>query len=388
MLPTKQRINAAKPRILVISFSDLSTDPRVSRQIDLLRKSFAVTAIGFAPPKADGVEFIGVPRQHWNTRQKFSAAALLKLGKYEMAYWSSVAASSAHAAIQGREFDLILANDILALPLAVKVRRSATLLFDAHEYAPLEFEESWKWRFFLQKFNQYLCHTYLPQVDAMTTVCDGIAGEYHRNFGVRVDTINNAPPYCDISPSLSTERDVIRMIHHGAAIPSRQIETMIEASRLLDTRHVLDLMLVPSVPRYYEHLQTLAKGNPNIRFPPPVAMRELPFALNRYDVGIYLLQPNNFNNRFSLPNKFFEFVQARLAIAIGPSPEMAAYVKRFKIGVVSEDFSIPSFTKTLSALDHHQITYFKSNADQAARELCFEKNADTLLSLVNRLVNR
>lgn len=388
MSSTKPRIISAKSRILVISFSDLATDPRVSRQIDLLSKSFVVTAIGFAAPKTDGVEFIEVPRRHWNIRQKISAAALLKLEKYETVYWSSVAVSSAHAAILGREFDLILANDILALPLAVKVRQNAALLFDAHEYAPLEFEESWKWRFFLQEFNQYLCRTYLPHVDAMTTVCDGIANEYYRNFGIHADTINNAPPYSGLAPFFSAENNSIRMVHHGAAIPSRQLESMIETTRALNARYTLDLMLVPSVPRYYENLKFLARANPRIRFPPPVTMQELPSALNRYDVGIYLLPPNNFNNQFSLPNKFFEFVQARLAIAIGPSPEMAALVKRYDMGVIAEDFSTASFAKTLSALDHHRINRFKTNADRAARDLCFEKNAGTLLSLVNGLLNR
>lgn len=388
MLSITQNPTGIKPRLLVISFSDLGTDPRVSRQIDLLSKYFDVSAVGFAPPKADGVEFIQVPRHHWGSGQKFWAAASLKLRRYEASYWSSVAVRRAYAALRGKAFSLILANDILALPLAVKIRSSAAVLFDAHEYAPLEFEESWRWRFFLKDFNHYLCSTYLPQVDAMTTVCDGIAEEYQRNFGIHVDTINNAPPYFDLAPYFSAENHAIRMVHHGAAIPSRQLEIMIESTSAMDARFTLDLMLVPSVPSYYEHLKFLARDNPRIRFPPPVAMRELPLALNQYDVGIYLLPPNNFNNRFSLPNKFFEFVQARLAIAIGPSPEMAALVTRYDMGVIAGDFSTSSFAKTLSALDHKQINRFKANADRAARDLCFEKNAQTLLSLVNRLLNR
>lgn len=313
---------------------------------------------------------------------------MLKLRQFDAAYWLSVAATHARGGLADLEFDLILANDILALPVATAIRRNSPLLFDAHEYAPLEFEESWKWRFFLRDFNEYLCRTYLPHVDAMTTVCDGIAKEYQRHFGIRVETINNAPPFHELIPFVSPERDVIRMVHHGAAIPSRQIETMIEAASALDERYTLDLMLVPSVPGYYEHLRALARSNSRIRFPPPVAMRELPVALNKYDVGIYLLPPNNFNNRFSLPNKFFEFVQARLAIAIGPSPEMASLVKQYDMGVIAEDFSTTSFARTLSALDHTIIRRLKSNSHRAARDLCFEKSSETLLRIVDGLLNR
>ena len=57
-------------------------------------------------------------------------------------------------------------------------------------------------------------------------------------------------------------------------------------------------------------------------------MHELPRMANDYDVGLYLLPPTNFNQRYALPNKFFEFIQGRLAIAIGPSPEMAKLVER------------------------------------------------------------
>ena len=374
--------------ILVISFSDLASDPRVNRQIGLLARNFRVTALGHANPHIEGVTFLPLARHHWRGAGKLLAAARLTGRMFERVYWSSTTVRSALSYEGLRGFDLILANDILALPVATKIRGSAALLFDAHEYAPLEFEESWKWRFFLKEFNQYLCRTYLPQVDAMTTVCDGIAEEYQRNFGIHVDTINNAPSYFDLAPFFSTENNAIRMVHHGAAIPSRQLETMIQAASALDARYTLDLMLVPSVPSYYAHLKFLAKGNSRIHFPSPIAMRELPMALNRYDVGIYLLPPNNFNNRFSLPNKFFEFVQARLAIAIGPSPEMAALVKRYDMGLIAKDFSISSFAKMLSTLDHNQIKRFKTNTDRAAHDLCFEKSAETLLSLVNRLLNR
>lgn len=374
--------------ILIISFSDLASDPRVNRQLSLLARHFRVTALGHADPHIDGVAFLPIARHHWQSAGKLLAAARLKARMFERVYWSSATVRSVMSYENLGEFDLILANDILALPLAVKIRGTAALLFDAHEYAPLEFEESWKWRFFLMGFNHYLCRTYLPLVDAMTSVCNGIAQEYQRNFGIHVDTINNAPPYFDLAPSVSTQSETIRMVHHGAAIPSRQLETMIKATHALDARYTLDLMLVPSSPSYYEHLKFLARDTPRIRFLPPVAMRELPLALNQYDLGIYLLPPNNFNNRFSLPNKFFEFVQARLAIAIGPSPEMAALVKHYDMGVVSADFSTSSFANTLSVLDLDRINRFKINTDRAARELCFEKSAETLLSLVNRLLNR
>jgi hypothetical protein len=56
---------------------------------------------------------------------------------------------------------------------------------------------------------------------------------------------------------------------------------------------------------------------------------------NAYDIGLYLLPPSSFNNLHALPSKFFEFLQALLAIAIGPFQEMARIVREFRYKVVA-----------------------------------------------------
>ena len=379
------RGHGAQRRALVLSFSDLRTDPRVKRQLSLLREGFDVTAVGFGCPDDPELQCLAVPGPHWSGVAKVAAACLLAAGCHEAAYRSSRSVKAAQVALRDKSFDLIVANDIWALPLALQVKGSAKILFDAHEYAPLEFEESLKWRFFFQRCNENLCRRYLPLADGATTVCEGIAEEYRRVFGVHMAIVHNAPHYQDLQPS-DTQDGPIRLVHHGGAIPSRQLESMIEVMRHLDDRYTLDFVLVPSVPRYLESLKATAAGNPRIRFLPPVPMAELPRFLNRYDAGIYLLPPNNFNNRYSLPNKFFEFVQARLAIVVGPSPEMAAQVRRHRMGMVAEDFTPESFARTITGLDRRRITSFKAQTHLAARELCFERSAEVLTAVIDRML--
>ena len=45
--------------------------------------------------------------------------------------------------------------------------------------------------------------------------------------------------------------------------------------------------------------------------------------------------PINFNNKLALPNKLFDYVQARLGVLIGPSPEMVHYVEEYDLGEVA-----------------------------------------------------
>jgi hypothetical protein len=95
-------------------------------------------------------------------------------------------------------------------------------------------------------------------------------------------------------------------------------------------------------------------------------MPEISSFINRYDLGVYLLPPDSFNNEHALPNKFFEFVQASLGVVIGPSPEMAALVRRHKLGAVAEDFSPRSLAKVLNSLDKAAVEEFKRNSHEAA----------------------
>src|SRR5205823_126992 len=143
--------------------------------------------------------------------------------------------------------------------------------------------------------------------------------------GVRATVVRNAPPFADLQPS--EVHEPIRILHHGAALRGRGLEEMLRVADLLDDRFTLDFVLVEHTPGFRDALIDRAKDNPRVRFPPPVPMRELVTLANGYDIGLYLLRPSNFNQLHALPNKFFEFIQGRLALAIGPSPEMAHLVE-------------------------------------------------------------
>jgi glycosyltransferase involved in cell wall biosynthesis len=271
--------------------------------------------------------------------------------------------------------------------VALRLARGAKVIFDAHEYTPRQHEDLFRWRLLFQEYSAYLCKTYVPKVDAMTTVCPGIAETYERDTGVKPLVLTSAADYENLEPNLLDDNvSRIRLIHHGAAAPSRKIENMIHMMDDLGKRFELNLMFVESNRRYLHYLKRLAERRPAIRFLPPQPMNELPRCLNQFDIGVYLLEPTNFNNLHSLPNKFFEFIQARLAIAIGPSPEMAGIVKEHDLGVVSEDFSPKTLAQCLRNLDPKTINYYKLQSHQAARILSAKRNMELLLDLVGKLL--
>lgn len=372
------------PVALVISFTDLARDPRVNRQIRALRKACDVIAAGGADPQVDGVRFVACPRAARSLPDKAVEAARLFVGSHERYYWSQAHVAAARERLRDVYADVVVANDIDALPVALEAAKGAPVLLDAHEYSPREYD-TLRWKLLKRRYTERLFRAGLPRIAGMMTVAAGIADEYRRNFGVEPVVVHNAPPYHELSPQ-PARPGTIRMIHHGNAMPARRIENMLEVMRALDERFTLDLMLIPADPAYYASLKQAAAGDQRVRFLEPVPMRELVTFSNAYDIGLYLLEPSSFNNLHALPNKFFEFVQSRLALAIGPSPEMAALVERHGLGLVARDFLPLSLARALSALDAVRINEMKARAHAAARELSFERSEEALLGLVRKVI--
>jgi len=373
--------------ILILSFSPIFRDPRVMRQIRLLesRVRLSVAGYGAAPNakiKFTSLEYAPVRRFRLKT---FRSQAKLLLGLSESYYWSRPEVMVGLKALEGQRYDLVIANDVSALPLGLRIANGAPVLLDAHEYSPAELEDVLSWRIRYGRHYHQLCRRYLPRAAAMTTVCAGLAEEYNRHFGVPATVIENAPPRQDLRPR-PLEPGRIRMIHHGGAQRARRLELMIEVMSHLDQRFSLDFMLVGNDASYIRELQSRASGDPRIRFLPPVRMEDICQATNDYDVGLYLLPPLNLNQRFALPNKLFEFIQARLAVVIGPSPEMARIVRQYGAGVVAESFEPLALAAVLNALTEQDVSRYKQASHAAAEKLCFETAAERLLGVIERLL--
>jgi hypothetical protein len=284
------------------------------------------------------------------------------------------------------EYDLVLANDIDCLPIALVIAGKAPVIFDAHEFAPGQFEDRLFFRLFFQAYRSWLCAGFMPAARVVTTVSSSIASAYSQMIGTQPRVIWNAPDPEELTPSPCDGK--IRMVHHGLAERSRRLERMIQMMDRLDGRFELNLILVGDDRRYLRRMQQQARGDARIRFLPGVPMRDLPRFINRFDVGLCLLPDSNRQLRWALPNKFFEFVQARLAIAVSPTPEIARLVREHDLGIVGEDFEPESVARQLRTLDTARIDHFKRRSNAAARILSAEPQRERLLAIVAAVLAR
>jgi glycosyltransferase involved in cell wall biosynthesis len=349
-------MNAPAPSLLILSFSPLASDPRVRRQITLFADRYHVTTVGFGPGPDPRVEHVQLPE---GTRAWPSSKQHLLSGRYRGAYWHMSAVAAAHDLLADRigRFDMVLANDVNSLPLALWLRPRLGVHADLHEFSPREKEHDLKWRLFVAPFMRWICRTCLPEVSSVTTVSPGLADAYAHDFGVEVAVVTNASRYED-RPVRPT-RQPLRLLHTGVARRNRHLESMIEGMRELDRDLELDLMLMPSEPGYIEELAERAADLPTVRFRAPVPFDQLVGTVAEYDV--------------SLPNKLFEAVQGRVAVIVGPSPDMADLVREHGIGLVLPGADAASLHAAFETLEVEQVDAWKLATDRAARELSAEQ---------------
>lgn len=355
-------------RVLILSFSPIASDARVLKQVALLTRRYEVVTCGYGDAPAGVAEHVRIPDELpvWRYPR-----LRVVLRQYRSAYWRNAAVAYAREALRGRSFDIVLADDVDAVPLALSLRPSRGVHADLHEYSPRQHDEVPRFRWFVKPFIEWMCRRYVTKAASTTTVSASIAREYERRFGFRPEVVTNAAPYVDAEPT--PPHTPLRIVHSGAALRNRHLGTLIEAVEGSRSGATLDLFLTRNDAAYLEELaQVAASSGGRIRLHEPVPYAQLAQTLRGFDVGIHVLPPVNVNNEWALPNKIFDYVQARLAVLVGPSPEMADYVRRYGIGVVADDFSAAAVTRAIDGLDAESVARMKDAASASARELSSE----------------
>lgn len=355
-----------RPRLLIMSFSNISTDARVLKQVNHFAGMYDVTTYGYGPTPDNRVRHIQLDdsrRIHKWTRRE------LILRQFTRMYWQQSAIRQAQADLAPLPtFDAILANDIDTVGLALQLKPARGVHADIHEYSPRQNEELLIWRVFEGPYMKWMCRRFLPQAASMTTVGQGLADEYKRVFGLDAQIVTNASPYAELD--VRPVGTPIRLVHSGASLRNRRLETLVDAVAATSTDVSLDLFLMGNDPEYVEELR--ARASSRVRVLDPLPYSQLIARLNEYDIGVHVIAPTNFNNRWSLPNKFFDYVQARLGLIIGPSAEMQRLLEENQLGAVSDDFGAPALARVLDRLTPDQVRSWKANSAASAHALSAE----------------
>jgi glycosyltransferase involved in cell wall biosynthesis len=303
------------------------------------------------------------------------------------------------AAGRAERADIWVAHDLEALPIAVALaRRGGRVVYDAHElYAeslgspPMTARERRRWR--------RLEARKIRRTDACTTVCPSIARELADRHRIEPPTVLlNAPPYRAPERRSPSLQDVTGIpaempiaLYAGGIQFSRPLDKLVEAAALLDNCAVV--IMGPAIRTAFDSLRAqIAELGlcGRVFLVPPVPEDELVTMAATANVGVIPLEDVCLNHRYSLPNKLFQYLMAGLPIAAVGHPEIQRVIDEYGVGVTFPEPTPHSIAAAVEALlaASTERELMRERALHAATELCWEREGQKLVELVDGLVHR
>lgn len=380
-------------RIALLCISPLQHDSRVLRHAALLAHAgHDVRIFAQAPlPAALPTPVTILPGPGSDTRVRLgmvlrqAPASLLPISA-DLLYWGSATKLAARRDLLRFTPDLVIANDWRALPIADAARRgcNARIIYDSHEFASEEFADSWRWRLLARRHVVRIEERYIRKADAVVTVSDGIADALAARYGLaRPTVISNTPAWQETA--FRPTGDPITVLYHGAIVPRRGLEILIESVAHWPEAYRL-LIRGPAQGGYDQHLRALAGGlGARIAFEPAVPPDQVVPAAAQADIGIFLLSNSTTHARFAMPNKIFEYIQAGLMVISSDLPEIRRVVETAGCGLLLDEDTPRTIAARLAGLDRARIDACKRAALLRARDLNFEAEGGKLLTLVAKL---
>lgn len=371
--------------ICIISFSKISSDSRVLRQIQYLSKKYHIDVIGFGEcPR----EYIHTKNIIWHQihqpKGKLARICFTVLNRFiRIPFFPKT--YPAYKIALACNCDMYYLNNWDALPfgaLAARENKSKVAL-DIHESY-----KSWYWGISVGVV-KYVLKKYSADVGFSTTVVKALA-EQHSQFGFNSTIIRNVPSLPSIEIKCKeTDPENINLVYHGIASPTRSTDLLIKTLALCDKRYKLHLIPVNHKSIYVSKLRNLAGriAPGRVAFYSPFEPQEIVQEISKFDIGFFPLPQKNYNYLIALPNKFFEFIAAGLAVAIGPSPSMAEIVREYHCGKVASSFSPEDLAGLLNGTTPEEWDQMKAASLAASQTLNAEIEMQKLLDLFSDSLN-
>jgi len=373
--------------------SPLATDPRILREIDWLASdAWIVDTLGIGATPDERV------RQHFATGQaprwmdsravKGLLYALMPSRQRYRILVESLIPSELRAAT--RSYDLIVANDVDFVPWLVGDGRllrapGGRVHLDLHEWHGEEpGRPSTLGDWLVRRFDRWKAAGLSSSVfTSRSTVSPGLGKLYESQFGVApLAIVRSLPRFENLEPS-PVDAEAIDLVYHGIPDLSRGLGLFAEALPLLDKRFRLHLMLTGTPADQTPLRSLLAASAERVHFHDPVPVNEIARRINEWDLEVMFFPPIRPNLIYTLPNKFFEAVQARLGVVIGESPEMMRLTTEGGFGVVIAGWAAADLADGLNRLSREDIVAMKKATRTAARELSAEREREIFLAAID-----
>lgn len=279
---------------------------------------------------------------------------------------------------------LIFVEDAILLPWAFRAFPSNRIVFDAREFYQGQGISTWRWNITKGKMLEIICQKYLKRCFDVITISEDMAKLYFKRYGVKCQVVLSVPWFRNRDLAIGRSDEQIQIVYHGLVNRTRSSHFLIELAKKLDSRFSIHLYMVGDR-KYLDRIHAKMRKQiqqGRIMIHEPVAFEAIIETLADYDVGLAFFPPKSINLELALPNKFFEYCAAGLAIAIGPSRSMKEIGDRIGCLIESQSFEVQDLAQTLNKLSKEDVERLKESARTQRKAWCFEAFSTPLRELI------
>lgn len=299
--------------------------------------------------------------------------------------------------IRKLKVDIISCHNIIALAIGyistLGIKHKPKLIYDSHEFElGLKIYKK-RIRYVIAKYieNFLMKHCVFSMM-----VNDSIADEVQRihKLKERPIVVRNVSNYIEVDATIVREqrkkynamfhfkKEDFIVMYHGAIMDERGIENIIKA--IVDTQGIKCIILGFGEDTYIQNLKRLIVENQLeevVVFHDAVLQQALWKYVGAVDLGIVALNNTCLNHYYSLPNKFFQNVQAHTPIIGSDFPEIKRMIEKYNIGLVCKADSPEALREAIMRLKDNKKLYnsCKENMKIASKELCWENEKRILI---------
>ncbi|WP_372947028.1 glycosyltransferase [Mariniphaga sp.] len=360
----------AKKRIIVSVTSDLVSDNRVHKTCATLTEmGFDVLVVGRKLPGSRAVS-----PQNYQTQRLY---LLFTKGPLFYACFNF----RLFCLLLFLKFDLLLANDLDTLPanFLISKLKNRPLVYDSHEFFTEVPELVNRPR--VKKIWEWLEQKTVPKLKYAYTVCDSIAKIYTEKYNVHFRVVRNVPVVAnsnqnDKKHSVDAEKIIL---YQGAVNVGRGLEQAIRAMKMVQNARLV-IAGDGDIRKELEELTAREGLQEKVQFLGRLSIDELVKLTPKADFGLSIEEDIGLNYRYALPNKLFDYIQARIPVLVTNLPEMAAVVNKYSIGRVTSSLVPNHLAKIFLEMltDQNSRKIWEQNLEIAATELTWENEKKVL----------
>lgn len=263
----------------------------------------------------------------------------------------------------------------------------------------------WKW---IERFT-------VPEFKHGYTVCEPIADEFEKMYGVKYNVVRNVPfkteskiqnPENKAQGTSNKEQETRHkeqgtsskqqetrnykpqtfFLYQGAVNEGRSFETLIPAMKQVDVP-----LHVYGDGNFLEQSKSLVAENElkeRVLLKGKIKPAELKDITETAYAGITLFENNGLSNYLSLANRFFDYIQAGIPQLCVDYPAYRQINDRFAVALLIPDTTEESIAKGLNLLLSDAVLYaqLKENCKQAAAILNWQEEEKILIQFYNELL--